>query len=197
MYSARLRRLGPRRLVHDARRRDMAAGPLRGTVVTDMQVLPGGETTGPRTYTGTSLTRAGDVRFEYDALGRVVLRQKTRLSRKPDTWRYGWDGENRLTSVTTPDGPAGVMTVRGKAPDGTIDGRSAKLSKQRVAQWFLPRAERGDLDDGRFDAVLGCRRRLTAAEYRLERGSDRSSSPKPIGIRHSAGNSLLPRESGK
>ncbi|MFJ9715759.1 putative T7SS-secreted protein [Streptomyces sp. NPDC101213] len=65
---------------------------------------PGREATGPRAYTGTTLTRAGDVRFEYDALGRVVLRQKTRLSRKPDTWRYTWDTENRLTSVTTPDG---------------------------------------------------------------------------------------------
>lgn len=27
-----------------------------------------------------------------------------RLSRKPDTWRYTWDAEDRLTSVTTPDG---------------------------------------------------------------------------------------------
>ncbi|KPI15393.1 RHS repeat-associated core domain containing protein-containing protein [Actinobacteria bacterium OV450] len=65
---------------------------------------PGGEATGPRTYTGTSLTRAGGVRFEYDTLGRVTLRQKARLSRKPDTWRYTWDTENRLTCVTTPDG---------------------------------------------------------------------------------------------
>ncbi|SES47265.1 RHS repeat-associated core domain-containing protein [Streptomyces sp. yr375] len=65
---------------------------------------PGHEATGPRSYTGTTITRAGDIRFEHDALGRVVLRQKTRLSRKPDTWRYEWDTENRLTSVTTPDG---------------------------------------------------------------------------------------------
>ncbi|MFI5883466.1 putative T7SS-secreted protein [Streptomyces sp. NPDC051554] len=65
---------------------------------------PGREATGSRAYTGTILTRAGDIRFEYDALGRVVLRQKTRLSRKPDTWHYTWDTENRLTSVTTPDG---------------------------------------------------------------------------------------------
>ncbi|GGS28620.1 type IV secretion protein Rhs [Streptomyces humidus] len=65
---------------------------------------PGSEATGPRAYTGTTITRAGDVRFEHDALGRVTLRQKTRLSRKPDTWRYTWDTENRLTSVTTPDG---------------------------------------------------------------------------------------------
>ncbi|GAA1011252.1 putative T7SS-secreted protein [Streptomyces thermogriseus] len=65
---------------------------------------PGSEATGPRAYHGTRITHAGGVRFEHDALGRVVLRQKTRLSRKPDTWRYEWDTENRLTSVTTPDG---------------------------------------------------------------------------------------------
>ncbi|MGW3110577.1 putative T7SS-secreted protein [Streptomyces sp. NPDC001091] len=65
---------------------------------------PGGEATGPRAYTGTRITRAGAVRYEHDALGRTVLRQKTRLSRRPDTWRYEWDTEDRLTAVTTPDG---------------------------------------------------------------------------------------------
>ncbi|MFJ7066197.1 putative T7SS-secreted protein [Streptomyces sp. NPDC101115] len=65
---------------------------------------PGGEAVGERAYSGTRITRAGGVRFEHDALGRMVLRQKTRPSRKPDTWRYAWDTENRLTSVTTPDG---------------------------------------------------------------------------------------------
>ncbi|WP_370413706.1 putative T7SS-secreted protein [Streptomyces fradiae] len=62
------------------------------------------EATGPRTYTGTRITRAGGVRYEHDAQGRTILRQKTRLSRKPDTWRYTWDAEDRLTSVITPDG---------------------------------------------------------------------------------------------
>ncbi|BBC33294.1 hypothetical protein SGFS_045880 [Streptomyces graminofaciens] len=65
---------------------------------------PGQEAAGARTYTGTRITRAGNVRYEHDALGRITLRQKTRLSRKPDTWRYEWDAEDRLTSVTTPDG---------------------------------------------------------------------------------------------
>lgn len=64
---------------------------------------PGHEATGPRAYTGTTVTRAGDIRFEHDALGRVTLRQKVRLSRKPDTWRYTWDAEDRLISVVTPD----------------------------------------------------------------------------------------------
>lgn len=60
--------------------------------------------TGPRTYTGTTVTRAGRVRYDHDAAGRMVLRRKHRLSRKPDTWRYEWDPEDRLTAVTTPDG---------------------------------------------------------------------------------------------
>ncbi|MGW7279206.1 RHS repeat-associated core domain-containing protein [Streptomyces sp. NPDC054844] len=66
--------------------------------------LPGGEAVGERVRSGTRLDRAGVVRFEYDAQGRVTLRQKTRLSRKPETWRYEWDAEDRITAVTTPDG---------------------------------------------------------------------------------------------
>ncbi|WP_369365098.1 DUF6531 domain-containing protein [Streptomyces sp. CG4] len=65
---------------------------------------PGHEAVGPRAYTGTRLTRAGGVHYEHDAQGRVVVRRKTRLSRKPDIWRYEWDSEDRLTAVTTPDG---------------------------------------------------------------------------------------------
>ncbi|MFK0104708.1 DUF6531 domain-containing protein [Streptomyces sp. NPDC091217] len=59
---------------------------------------------GDREYTGTRITRAGRVRYEHDALGRIVLRQKSHLSRKPETWCYAWDAEDRLTSVITPDG---------------------------------------------------------------------------------------------
>ncbi|MER6845629.1 putative T7SS-secreted protein [Streptomyces platensis] len=59
---------------------------------------------GERTYSGTNVTRAGRIRYEHDELGRVTLRQKSRISRKPDTWRYTWDAEDRLTAVSTPDG---------------------------------------------------------------------------------------------
>ncbi|MER5259937.1 DUF6531 domain-containing protein [Streptomyces sp. NPDC002855] len=88
---------------------------------------PGHEATGLRTYTGTRITRAGQVRYEHDELGRITRRQKIRLSRKPDTWRYTWDAEDRLTSVTTPDGtqwrytydPLGRRTAKQRlAPDG-------------------------------------------------------------------------------
>ncbi|MFE1952530.1 DUF6531 domain-containing protein [Streptomyces sp. NPDC059524] len=59
---------------------------------------------GERAYEGTRLRGADGLRYEYDDAGRVVLRQKRRLSRKPDTWRYVWDAEDRLVACTTPDG---------------------------------------------------------------------------------------------
>lgn len=65
---------------------------------------PGQEAAGAREYAGTRVTRAGNVRYEHDALGRIILRRKIRLSRKPDVWRYEWDAEDRLASVVTPDG---------------------------------------------------------------------------------------------
>ncbi|SFC82475.1 RHS repeat-associated core domain-containing protein [Streptomyces aidingensis] len=62
------------------------------------------EATGERAYAGGLVTRAGSIRYRHDEAGRTVLRQQVRISRKPDTWRYTWDAENRLTAVTTPDG---------------------------------------------------------------------------------------------
>lgn len=85
---------------------------------------PGAEATGPRSYEGTRILRAGNVRYEHDALGRITLRQKTRLSRKPDTWRYEWDAEDRLTSVTTPDGTLWRYTY---------DPLGRRTAKQRLA----------------------------------------------------------------
>ncbi|MBQ1159902.1 RHS domain-containing protein [Streptomyces sp. A73] len=85
------------------------------------------EATGDRAYDGTRVTRAGSVRYEHDAAGRLTLRQKARLSKKPDTWRYTWDAEDQLTEVTTPDrtvwrylyDPLGRRTEKRRmAPDG-------------------------------------------------------------------------------
>lgn len=59
---------------------------------------------GARQVTGTRITQVGNVRYRHDAAGRVVTRTRTRISRKPETWRYEWDAANRLTSVSTPDG---------------------------------------------------------------------------------------------
>ncbi|WP_051872267.1 DUF6531 domain-containing protein [Streptomyces sclerotialus] len=65
---------------------------------------PEDDARGERNYNGTRLNTAGSIRYEYDAAGRLTLRQKTRLSRKPDTWHYVWNSDNQLTEVTTPDG---------------------------------------------------------------------------------------------
>ncbi|WP_435829061.1 type IV secretion protein Rhs [Saccharopolyspora shandongensis] len=62
------------------------------------------EELGDREYSGTLIRRAGKVRYEHDAQGRVVLRQRKRLSHKPETWRYVWDADDRLVQVLTPDG---------------------------------------------------------------------------------------------
>jgi RHS repeat-associated protein len=115
---------------------------------------PGHEATGARTYVGTRLTRAGNVRYEHDAAGRITLRQKTRLSRKPDTWHYTWNSEDRLTCVITPDGtqwrylydPLGRRTAKQRlAADGvtvveqtafTWDG--ATLCEQTTSAPELP-----------------------------------------------------------
>ncbi len=63
----------------------------------------GTDVQGRREYTGTLITHAGGIRYRHDAQGRVTTRQQVRLSRKPDTWQYTWDADNRLTAVTTPD----------------------------------------------------------------------------------------------
>ncbi|MER6994455.1 RHS repeat-associated core domain-containing protein [Streptomyces sp. NPDC000410] len=95
------------------------------------------ESRGERVYEGTRLLSAGGVRYEYDDAGRVVLRQKRRLSRKPDTWRYTWDAEDRLASCTTPDGtvwrytydPLGRRTAKHRmAPDGAMVEATVQFS---------------------------------------------------------------------
>jgi RHS repeat-associated protein len=72
--------------------------------------------------------RAGEITYEYDDQGRVTVRRKKRLSRKPDAWRYTWDSQDRLVGVTTPDGTTWTYTYdpfgrriakRRLGPDGT------------------------------------------------------------------------------
>jgi RHS repeat-associated protein len=86
---------------------DPTAGlPATGVPAADVPAADvlGGDVQGPREYTGTLVTRAGSVRYEHDECGRITLRQRKRDSRRPDTWRYQWGADDRLTSVTTPDG---------------------------------------------------------------------------------------------
>ncbi|MFW6721073.1 RHS repeat-associated core domain-containing protein [Streptomyces sp. MAR4 CNY-716] len=59
---------------------------------------------GERIYAAGVLTAAGSLRHHHDEAGRIVLRQRTRLSKKPESWRFTYDAEDRLTSAVTPDG---------------------------------------------------------------------------------------------
>ncbi len=113
---------------------------------------PGGEATGAREYVGTRITHAGGVRYEHDALGRITLRQKTRLSRKPDTWRYEWDAEDRLTSVTTPDGTRWRYTY---------DPMGRRTAKLRLAADSETVAERVDFT---WDGTTLCEQTTTSPQ---------------------------------
>ncbi|MCP2362868.1 RHS repeat-associated protein [Nonomuraea thailandensis] len=62
------------------------------------------DTRGERSYTGTTVRRAGRVHLDHDRQGRVVLRRRKRLSGKDQIWRYTWDADDRLTTVVTPAG---------------------------------------------------------------------------------------------
>lgn len=59
---------------------------------------------GDRTHHGTLLHQAGAIGYRYDRQGRVTSRSQKQISGKPSTWHYTWDADDRLTSVTTPDG---------------------------------------------------------------------------------------------
>ncbi|MFD6343593.1 putative T7SS-secreted protein [Streptomyces roseolus] len=135
---------------------------------------PSHAATGPRAYEGNRITRAGAVRYEHDAQGRTTLRQKTRLSRKPDTWRYAWDPEDRLKSVTTPEGTVWRYTydplgrrIAKQSPLETIhftwDGTTLceQTTENVVLTWDhaglrpLSQTERRtDTDDTRFFAIV-------------------------------------------
>ncbi|MFJ1569660.1 RHS repeat domain-containing protein [Streptomyces erythrochromogenes] len=60
----------------------------------------------------------------------MILRQKTRLSRKPDTWRCTWDADDRLTEVTTPDGTRWRYRY---------DAMGRRAAKQRLASFDASR----------------------------------------------------------
>lgn len=90
---------------------------------------PHADAIGERTYSATRIRSAGSIRYEHDGAGRTILRQKRRLSAKPDNWRFVWDAADRLAHVITPDGttwryrydPLGRRSAKERlASDGTV-----------------------------------------------------------------------------
>ncbi|MFD8813701.1 polymorphic toxin type 28 domain-containing protein [Streptomyces sp. NPDC059627] len=113
---------------------------------------PGHEAAGPRVYDGGRITRAGRVRYEHDARGRITLRQRTRLSRKPDTWRYTWDAEDRLTATVTPDGTVWRYLY---------DPLGRRIAKQRLAADGTTVAEQVDFT---WDSSTVCEQTTTVVD---------------------------------
>jgi RHS repeat-associated protein len=84
---------------------------------------------GEREHSGTLIRRAGRTTYEHDAQGRVIRTVHRTLSGQVRRWTYLWDADDRLTSVTTPDGviwryrydPLGRRTSKRRlAADGTV-----------------------------------------------------------------------------
>ncbi|MFE3322004.1 HNH/endonuclease VII fold putative polymorphic toxin [Nocardia sp. NPDC059195] len=55
-------------------------------------------------YSRNLLARAGRTRYHYDAAGRLLRKEKTRISRKAAVWHYEYNAFDQLISVRTPDG---------------------------------------------------------------------------------------------
>jgi RHS repeat-associated protein len=115
---------------------------------------------GARQVTGTRIIQAGNVRYRHDAAGRIVTRTRTRISRKPETWRYEWDADNRLTSVSTPE--RGIWRY-------LYDPFGRRVSKQHVSSDGQVLSETRYTWDGSFLAeqaeATHSGERITAWEY--------------------------------
>jgi RHS repeat-associated protein len=103
--------------VHGAQWTERYAYDMAGNVTT--------ATPGPREYSGTQVRRAGNVYYQHDAQGRVILRNSRTLSGKTQAWTYSWDADDRLTGVTTPDGTRWRYTY---------DPLGRRIAKKRLAE---------------------------------------------------------------
>ncbi|MFF4901667.1 RHS repeat-associated core domain-containing protein [Streptomyces sp. NPDC001068] len=109
------------------------------------------ETAGDRDHGPLGVRRAGRTSFEHDAQGRMVRRTLKLLSGGSREWRYGWDAEDRLAEVVTPDGRrwhyaydafGRRIAKRLLAEDGTV------LSSTHFTWDGTELAERCGADDG-------------------------------------------------
>ncbi|MFE5474767.1 DUF6531 domain-containing protein [Nocardia sp. NPDC056541] len=61
-------------------------------------------------YRENLLVRAGRTRFHYDTAGRLIRKEKTRISRKPAIWHYRYNAFDQLIEVSTPDNATWTYT---------------------------------------------------------------------------------------
>lgn len=138
-------------------------------------VSPSADSRGARQYDETLVMVMGDMRYSYDPQGRMVIRQKKRLSRKPDTWRYEWNAQDQLVGVTTPDGTRwrylyDALGRRVTKEKLAADGSSAERTD---FAWDGPviaevhsggRATSWDFAPGRFEPVAQTERRAVPSQ---------------------------------
>ncbi|MDJ1162765.1 RHS repeat-associated core domain-containing protein [Burkholderia gladioli pv. gladioli] len=98
--------------------------------------------------------RVGYARWRYDARGRAIEKTVERPGFRPRTWRYDWDGLNRLVKVSTPD--HGVWTYRYDAFNRRVDKRRVGARESTRYLWDGPAlAERWtELRDGTTGEVV-------------------------------------------
>jgi RHS repeat-associated protein len=84
---------------------------------------------------GGRLVARGDVRYEYDAQGRLVTKREGR-GEAERVWRYGWNGAGLLATVETPDGRrvAFAYDVFARRLDKHV-GRAGRLEREVDYAW--------------------------------------------------------------
>jgi RHS repeat-associated protein len=142
---------------------------------------PTTDTRGHRSYTGTLITGAGNIRYQHDPQGRVVVRHRKRRSAKNRIWRYTWDADDRLTDVTTPDGarwhyrydPLGRRVAKQRLAPGTGPSTSTVVEQvdltwdgNTLAEQTLNRTHTTT-----WDYEPGSHRPLTQTEHRHSQAS--------------------------
>ncbi|HTK65014.1 MAG TPA: DUF6531 domain-containing protein, partial [Pseudonocardia sp.] len=96
---------------------------------------PAAPSTAERRYSGTLAQQVGDASYEHDGEGRVVSTTRRGVSGRVQRWRYSWDSDDHLVSVTTPDGSVWEYLY------DTFDRRIAKRCLARdgnpvIETWF-------------------------------------------------------------
>ena len=94
---------------------------LSGRLARDAAGLVGGQSAAVRAYDGTRVTRAAGVSYGHDRQGRVVTRTRKRLSRKPETWQFRYDADDRMVAASS----------GGQQWSYTCDPFGRRISKQR------------------------------------------------------------------
>ncbi|WP_442874375.1 RHS repeat-associated core domain-containing protein [Amycolatopsis sp. NBC_00438] len=79
---------------------------------------------GRRTFVGPLVTAAGGTRYGHDRRGRVVLRERTMPGGAKLTWRFTWDGDDRLVAAGVPDGSSWRYTY---------DALGRRVAKEHLA----------------------------------------------------------------